>query len=83
MISTLMTGVAAIGELIALSKGEELNPNGYYDYGLGGRIISDFGKLPEGFSSHVIGAPGGHGSGFYEKRNGNIYKDGKFIRGSG
>jgi hypothetical protein len=25
----------------------------------------------------VIAGPGGYGAGFYEKRNGNIYKDGK------
>jgi hypothetical protein len=79
MFSMLMTGIAVIGEINALSKGEELNPNGYYDYGLGGRIISDFAKLPEGFSSHVIHAPGGYGGGFYEKRNGDIYKDGKLL----
>ena len=79
MFSALMTGIAVIGELNALSKGEELNPNGYYDYGLGGRIISDFAKLPEGFSSQVIGAPGGYGGGFYEKKNGDIYKDGKLL----
>ncbi len=79
MFSMLMSAVAVIGELRALSRGEELHPNGYYDYGLGGRIISDFSKLPEGFSSHVIDAPGGHGSGFYEKKNGDIYKDGKLL----
>ena len=71
--------MAGAGELWALAKGEDLHPNGYYDYGLGGRIISDFSKLPEGFSGNIISAPGGYGPGFYEKKNGDIYKDGKLL----
>ena len=69
---------AAYKELGALDKGEDLTPKGYYDYGIGGRIINDFKKLPEGFSSDVISAPG-YGPGHYEKRNGDIYKDGKLL----
>lgn len=68
---------AAYQEIKTLSRGEDLYPNGYYDYGLGGRIITDFDKLPEGFSSSVIMAPNGYGPGFYEKKNGVIYKNGK------
>jgi RHS repeat-associated protein len=79
IFSTLGTVVAGAGELWALAKGEDLHPNGYYDYGLGGRIISDFSKLPEGFSGNIISAPGGYGPGFYEKKNGDIYKDGKLL----
>ncbi|MFD7874399.1 SpvB/TcaC N-terminal domain-containing protein [Streptomyces sp. NPDC059766] len=69
----------AYKEIQALVQGKDLTPNGYYDYGLGGRVINDFKKLPEGFSSSVISAPDGYGPGFYEKRNGDIYKDGKLL----
>lgn len=79
LFSLAMTAVATYRELMALARGEDLTPNGYYDYGLGGRIINDFGKLPEGFSSHCISAPDGYGPGFYEKKNGDIYKDGKLL----
>jgi hypothetical protein len=72
---------AAYRELDALEKGQDLTPNGYWDYGVGGRMINDFEKLPEGFGSHCISArhPNGQelGPGFYEKKNGDIYKDGK------
>jgi RHS repeat-associated protein len=67
----------AYKELETELKGGDLHPDGYYDMGLGGRIITDFKKLPEGFSSHVISGPPGYGPGLYEKRNGDIYKDGK------
>jgi hypothetical protein len=69
--------LAALQEARALSRGEELNPNGSWGYGLGGKIIKDFADLPEGFSGHVISAPYGYGPGFYEKKAGVIYKDGK------
>jgi hypothetical protein len=76
--SAAMTGIAAAGEVGALAHGEELHPNGYYDHGLGGRVISDFSKLPEGFSGDVISAPD-YGAGHYEKKGGDIYKDGKLL----
>jgi RHS repeat-associated protein len=70
---------SAYKEIEALTQGEDLTPKGYTDYGLGGRIITDFAKLPDGFSSTAISAPGGYGAGFYEKRDGKIYKDGKLL----
>jgi hypothetical protein len=79
IFSFAMTAVGAYRDLKALARGEDLTPDGYYDHGLGGRTINDFGKLPEGFSSHCISAPGGYGAGFYEKKNGDIYLDGKLL----
>jgi RHS repeat-associated protein len=67
----------AYKELEALAKGQDLTPKGYSDYGLGGRVIWDFKKLPEGFSSDAISPD--YGTGHYEKRNGDVYKDGKLL----
>jgi RHS repeat-associated protein len=71
----------AYTEIKQLQNGEDHSPDGHWGYGLGGTIINDYNKLPEGYSGSVIGAP--HGAGFYEKKDGVIYKDGQRLQHAG
>jgi RHS repeat-associated protein len=76
---TLSLTVIGVGfELYALDQGQDLTRKDYFDYVPGGRIITDFDALPEGFSSPASSTV--FGAGFYEKKHGEIYKDGQLVR---
>jgi hypothetical protein len=74
-----LNAYTAYQEIKALLRGEEIGIPGTSRPGIGqGTVIINYQDLPEGFSgkgNYV--AP--NGEGFYEKRNGNVYKDGKLV----
>ncbi|MGW4339248.1 SpvB/TcaC N-terminal domain-containing protein [Rhodococcus koreensis] len=77
----LLNLYVAYKEIEALRRGEDLTPEGTLGYGPGLTIINDFNKLPEGFSGAASSPV--YGTGHYEKRNGDIYKDGILVNQSG
>jgi RHS repeat-associated protein len=71
--------LAGIREIWALSKGQDLTPNGVWSYGAGATFINDWDKIPKGWSGYVLGVPISNlGPGFVERReNGVIYYNGQ------
>jgi hypothetical protein len=77
LFSKALTILGVYSEAKAVAKGEDITPHGVIEEVPGGKVITDISKLPEGFAAHATSPI--YGSGFYEKKSGSVYLDGRAI----